>query len=305
MMSLLLQFTQSQSWNQTTFNADVMPEILISNHKTMIISEVLNDRNRIDQHTRDIYDELSNRIIEIDGLSLVDREKTKSLLKEFQFQQSSGLVSDDEIRKLGDFYGSGLIAFIRIQRDEFEDEIISSTSMIRVNGCNTTKYRKATYVLDVNVKFIDLQTAKVIYSKNLTSSFYKKSKGYDCKTPPKYDKNELYPDCVADIGQKFKKIFIKHQVGYKAIFQRHNKINDQLKNAITYFNINEFEKGYKIICAIPNATVNRKAKSSALYNLALVQFYSGHYNESLANAKEAYVLNPKNDECLTIVNTIQ
>ncbi|MEM7550775.1 MAG: hypothetical protein AAF363_13920 [Bacteroidota bacterium] len=282
-----------------------LPELGDYEVGVIIISEIVNNRNRVDDHARDLYDELTNRTTQIEGLTLVDRQKTKVLLNEFEFQQTSGLVKADQIRKLGDFFGSGFIAFGRVQRDEFDDEVISQKKFAEVNGCKTTRYRKATYDLHLNFKLVNLQTAEVVFSKNLISSLYLNSKKYDCQTPPRFNKNDIYPQCVTDIGQKFKNLFVKHEVEYKVIFQKHPKINSGVREAITYFNINEFDKGLAIISDLSHNQSNKKAKSAALYNLALVQLHSGDHKKSLSNAKEAYILNPKNTDCLTIVNSLK
>jgi tetratricopeptide (TPR) repeat protein len=309
-LSLIIFFTLvntlfGQPWNETTFKVLAAPELGEANFSNIIIAEIVNNRNRTDEHTRDIYDELANRITQIDGLALVDRQKTETLLKEFEFQQSSGLVNDNQIRKLGEFLGTGLIAFVRIQRDEFDDELFSDRMIIEINGCKTSKYRVANYDLHVNFKFVNLQTAEVIYSKNLVSSLSVKSKKYNCQTPPRFEKNDIFPQCVSDIGEKFKNLFVEYEQEYTVSFQKHSKINDRTKKAITYFKINEFEEGFSIISRIPEEQKNEKAKSASLYNLALVQLYAGKFKESLSNAKKAYILNPNNSDCLTIVNALE
>jgi len=297
--------SEGQSWNQTKFVVPMQAELSDENYRTIIIAEILNERNRVDQHTRDIYDELANRISEIDDFLLIDRQKTEALLSEFEFQQSSGLVNEDHIKKLGEFYSSGVMAFIRIQRAIEKDQVVSKSKWAEVNGCRTSKYREASFDLSVNVKLIDLQTGGIIFSKNIDALQSLRSKSYDCTTPPKFNKDELYKRSLNKFGNDFQNLFQDYDMVYTVEFQKHSKINEELKKAITYFDIKEFETGYEIISAIPSKSLNDKAQSSALYNLALVQLYSGKYSESLSNAKEAYILDSKNSECLTIIEIIE
>ena len=294
-----------QTWNQTNFIFPTKATLSDENYRTIIISEILNEKNRVTQNSRDIYDELANRISQVDDLLLVDRQKTESLLSEFEFQQSSGLVNKTYIKELGEFYSSGVLAFVRIQRAKYNDEVKSITKWVVVNGCGTTKFREANFDLSINLKLIDLKTGSVVFSKNIEANPKKKSKGYDCKTPPKFNKDELYKESLKIIGIEFQKLFEDYETKYTIEFQKHPKINADLKKAITYFNINELQTGYETLVEISTYDLNDKARSSALYNLALVQFYLGKTSESLSNAKKAYILNPNNSDCLKIINSIE
>ncbi|MDP5081223.1 MAG: penicillin-binding protein activator LpoB, partial [Winogradskyella sp.] len=159
----------NSEWSKISFNVEVQPKFDIADTKTIIISEVVNSVNTIDNHTIDIYDDMSNNITSIDGLTLIDRGKTESLLKEFKFQQS-GLVDKSQIKKLGDFYGSGLLIFARIQTDQFGQSIKTSKKFVTTNGCNVEKKREGFYDLQINLKIIDLKTASIVLSQNLVAS---------------------------------------------------------------------------------------------------------------------------------------
>ena len=60
-----------------------------------------------------------------------------------------------------------------------------------------------------------------------------------------------------------------------------------------------------MIKQIAQKSMDDKATSFALYNLAKMQLFNGEYDDSLKNAKKAYLLNPKNDECLEIINELK
>ena len=248
-----------------------------------------------------MYDELANNITSIKGLTLVDRSKTKSLLKEFNFQES-GYVDENQIKKLGKFYSSGLIVFVRIQTDNFSQTVKKTDGLF--NSSPSWK-RTGTYNLDVNFKIIDLKTASILFSQNLKSKIKGSGSSSNNQYPPELDPTEFYQDAKEDIGLKFKELFIVHQKEYEIDFQTHRKFNNDLKKAITLLEIDDFESGFTQIKEIAKNMKDEKAMSFAIYNLAKMQMFNGEYDESLKNAKKAYLLNPKNDACLEIINELK
>jgi hypothetical protein len=296
----------NENWSKITYLVDKQPVFDVSDIKTIIISEIVNKVEREDNHTIDIYDEFANIITNIDGLTLVDRSKTKSLLKEFKFQQASGLVDETQIRKLGDFYGTGLIIFGRIQTDNFSHSIKHKKSFVTsASGCRKESKRVGVYSLDVNLKIIDLKTAAILFSHTLKAKIKRSGPKYECQTPPSLDPTEFYQSAKEEIGIQLRELFTVHQKEYKINFQTHRKFNKDLKKAITYLKIDDFENGFLQIKQIAINTKDDKARSFALYNLAKMQMFNGEYKESLKNAKEAYLLNPKNEECLAIINELK
>lgn len=305
LLCLIFNTAEGQAWNEVKFTIPVKAELSDQNYRTLIIAEIVNERNRDDQHSRDIYDELANRISLMDDLLLLDRQKTESLLSEFEFQQSSGLVDKSQIIKLGEFYSSGVLAFIRIQRAIYNDEVKSISKWVEVNGCKTTKYREASYDLSINLKLIDIKTGGIVFSKNIDAKPKKKSKGYDCVTPPRFNEDELYKKSVEMIGSDFQNLFEDYEVVHTIEFQTNTKFNKELKEAITYLKINDFPSSYQLFNEMANKDLNDKAKSAALYNLAILQLYTGRESESLTNAKRAYLFNSDNSDCLKIIDIIE
>jgi hypothetical protein len=205
---------------------------------------------------------------------------------------------------MGKFYGSGLIIFGRIQTDDFSQSIDKDKTLIGGNGCPTQR-RVGIYRLDVNLKIINLQTAEVLFSRTMKSKIEKRGPKYNCEYPPSLNPVEFFQSAKEDIGVQFRELFTVHQKNYEINFQTHRKFNDDLKKAITLLEIDDFEGGYAIIKQIPAKVKDEKARSFALYNLAKMQLFNGEDEESLKNAKDAYLLNPKNDACLEIINELK
>lgn len=292
----------NDKWSKITYLVDKQPVFDISKDTNIIISEVVNNVKREDNHSVDVYDEFVNQVVQIDGLKLIDRDKTRSLIGELNFQRSD-YVDPSQIRKLGKFLGSGMIIFGRIQTDNFSQGIDRSRGL-RSNGC-TGQNRTATYRLDVNLKIINLETAEVLFSQTLKSRISKRSKTYYCNYPPDFNRVDLYQEANADIGKQFRELFTVHQKEYEIDFQTHRKFNKDLKHAINLLEIDDFEGGFAKVKEIAKKTNDPRARSFALYNVAKMQMFNGEYEISLKNAKEAYLLNPKNDACLEIINELK
>lgn len=295
----------NSEWSEITYKVEVEPKFNIADTKTIIISEVVNPSNEVNNHAVDIYDDMSNNITSIDGLTLIDRGKTDALLKEFKFQQS-GLVDKKQIKKLGDFYGSGLLIFARIQTDNFGQSIETKKSLISKNGCKTERKMVGFYDLQINLKIIDLRTASIVLSQNLSASAKGKGPTYDCATPADLDSNSLYQKARVEIGKKFKELFVLHTKEHTIDFQTSNKFNKDLKKAITLLEIDDFDAGYQMIKDMAGKEFKKdKTKSAAIYNLAMMQLFNEEFEESLANAKKAYMLNSKNKACLEIIEQLK
>ena len=296
----------NSEWSKITFKVEVEPKFDISNTKTIIISEIVNPVNELDSHSIDIYDDMSNEITGIEGLTLVDRDKTQALLKEFKFQQASGLVNKSQVKKLGDFYGSGLLIFGRIQTDQYSQSIKTSSSIFTSNGCNKEMRMQGRYNLQINLKIIDLETASIVLSQNLKGSAKGDGPKYDCATPADLDSNSFYQDSRQEIAKKFNELFVVHEKEHTINFQTSNKFNTELKQAITLLEINDFNGGYQLIKDIAAKDYKKdKVTSSALYNLAMMQLFNEEFDVSLSNAKKAYLLNSNNKACLEIIEQLE
>lgn len=304
---LLLSATylsQGQAWNSTKVEITREPEFNLHQYESIIIAEVTNGGGYYGRnHSNDVYDELSTSIIEMGGLELVDRQKTSLILQELDFQ-TSGLVDAKAIQDLGGFASSGVIIVARIQTDDYDDRVVKKTRMVEVNYCKTTYQRVGSHRLSLNVKIIDLQTSKIVYSKTFQAEEVQKSPKVDCATPNSLDAESIYNACLSNMGDEFKNLFIQSTYNKKVTFQTHGKINDELKQAITFFNINEFDQGFDKLQTIAT-TAHEKAKSQAWYNLAIMQYYMGKSEEAYKSAKLAYVANPKNSDCLEIIDALK
>lgn len=293
-------------WNNTTLDIEVPADFELSNYKTIILAEVLNSLNETDQHTSDIYDELSSAIIASGQIELVDRKKTELLLNEFEFQ-ASGLVNDATMKNLGEFAGSGLLVVCRLQKDEYSEKLKSfKIPLVDIlDDCKSSKSRLGTHLFKLNIKLIDLESAKIIYSKTIDATQSEETDKYNCLDPPDIDTHNLYASCLESLKEQYTNIFRPHVLNQTVKFQKDSKFNEQLKLAITNFDLGEFKEGYTILETISESHEKSKVKSAALYNLGLIQYLSKDYENCIQTIKKAYLLNSNNKDCLAIINALK
>ncbi len=291
-----------QEWNETTFKVDVLPEFSISPYKRILIAEILDD-NKKNLYASNIYDELSNAILKVGKVEVVDREKVNLLLKEFEFQES-GYVDESFFKEKGKFISTGLILVGRIQSLDYQEKIDKKNKLVVVNGCGHTNKRIGKYNLSFNFKLIDLERAVVVFSRTVNSSYKAGTTSCDCCTPPPLNKDEIYISCIKAFGNDIEKILGGYTKEVSITYQKNKLFNESLKQAIIYFNVNDNNLAFKQLIDISNSQTDPKAKSSALFNLAQSQYFFQNLTDARENAKKAYVLNPKNEEALALFNKL-
>lgn len=289
-------------WNKVTITKVVYPEFNLTQYRNLIIAEILDDRSRKNNDTQILYNKIAGKIHEIPNVKLLDREKTDLILKEYKLQ-SSGMVEEDYTTPFGKFFSSGVIMTGRIVNSDYKKEINSFTSL---NG-KKKKYRKGIQNISFSIQLIDIATTQIVYSKTIDAKYAMETKP-DYSTPPNINENEVYLGCVNSLVEKFKNLFVAHEVDFKIKFQKNSKFNDDLKDVAALVQVEEFNMAYEKLKAIlQNKKVLKsdKALSSAYYNIAMLELYTNKYDEAKKNAKLGYLKNPKNDECLKLIKILQ
>lgn len=292
----------NSDWNKVTITKVVYPEFNLPKYKNLIIAEILNNRNKKDNDTQILYNKIAGKINEIPNVKLLDREKTDLILKEYKLQ-ASGLVEEDYTAPFGKFFSSGVIMTGRIVNSDYKKELNSFSAL---NG-KKKKYRKGIQSLSFSIQLIDIATTQIVYSKTIDAKYVIETKP-DYSTPAHINENEVYLGCVNLLVEKFKNLFVAHEVDYKIKFQKNSKFNDDLKDVAALVQVEEFDMAHEKLKAIlENKKVlkNDKALSSAYYNIAMLAIYTDKYDEAKKNAKLGYLKNPRNDECLKLIKILQ
>jgi len=278
-------------------------EVNMKNFKKIAIGDLTGGTGT---HSNDLMDMFTTKLVSSNYFeAVVDRQNLKGILSEHNLS-SSGLVDENSSAQLGQFLGAAALVFGRIQTDKY-DETLTYKDVTRTDK-NKNKYnvrvytRTGTYTIAVHVQISDVQTAKIVGVKDLTSAIYD-TKSAENQEPEGIDKSSLYTIAVTKISDQFMKLVVPYEVTVKAQFETDSKNLPELAMAVKQIQIGETNEAIKMFTeASQKPELLPKIKAKAFYDLGLIQMYVGQYEDSITNLKEAYKLNPVT-KYMTAINT--
>jgi tetratricopeptide (TPR) repeat protein len=265
-------------------------EINLKGYQKIAIGDIVNPRNIVDKHSRDLSDEFTSTLFKSGYFEVLDRQHLAKILEEQGLAQT-GLIDESSAAQIGNIIGVAAFVFGRIQNDKYkENTSMGKPRKDKEGKTHQSHYRDGEYNLSVNVKLIDIQTAKILAVKTLSSR--KKQRNTADNTPaPKIDPNSLYRQCLNDISSQFMKVVSPHEVTVKADFEKDDDL-PEVGQAISFFKLGEWNDGLNLLQkATEKAGLKQKVRAKAYYNLGLAQTYSGDFESALVNLKKALELN--------------
>jgi hypothetical protein len=286
-------------WNKISFKVETKPSFDLVKYKTLIIAEISEGTDSITNKSENIYDRISSQIKTIPNIQLLDRKKTKQILKEFKLQRS-GQVEEDFVTPFGKFYSTGIIMTGRILNTSYTSQLIQTPEIIKNTS---TTYRKGTQTISFSFQFIDIKTSEIVYSKTLdvTKEFETPHSLDD--TPVKLDKTQIFIKTANELALRFKNLMVQYDQVHSVKLQKNSKFNKELKQAAAFIEISEFETAREMLMEILNISKvkkNNKAMSKAFYNIAILDYYTGKLDTAKSFAKKGFLKDSGNDACLEL-----
>jgi len=264
-------------------------EINLKGYQKVAIGDIVDQRNRVNRHSHDISDELTTTLFKSGYFEVLDRQHLAKVLEEQGLAQT-GLIDESSAVQIGNIIGAGVFVFGRIQNDKY-DEKTSKGKVKKDKKGNTHQpnYRDGEYNLSVNVKLIDIQTAKILGVKTLNARKTQR-KTADNKPAPEADPEMLYRQCLNNISAQFLKVVSPHDASVRAEFETDDDL-PELEQAITMFKIGEWNDGINLLQKATQKTrLEKEVRAKSFYNLGLAQTYSGDFENALLNLKKALML---------------
>jgi curli biogenesis system outer membrane secretion channel CsgG len=267
-------------------------EINLKGYQKIAIGDMVNQQNRVDKHSRDLSDEFTSTLFKSGYFEVLDREHLAKILEEQGLAQT-GLIDESSAVEIGNIIGAAAFVFGRTQNDKYKENTSKGKPTKDKEGkIQQSFYRDGEFNLSVNVKIIDIQTAKILGVKTLTSRRTQRKTGKNSPAP-RIDPNSLYRQCLNDISAQFMKLVAPHVVSVRANFETDDDL-PEVKQAISFFKIGEWDDGLNLLQKATEKTkLKNEVKAKAFYNLGLAQTYSGEFDDALANLKKALKLNSK------------
>ncbi len=261
----------------------------LKEYEKIAVGDILDASNRLTQNSLDISNEIETKLVNNKDFTVLDRQHLKSIMAEHRIQN----LDETTAAELGKFIGSAVLIFGRIQTGDYDEKLTYKQGLFVLNGVQQYNHtRKGVYTLNVNIKFVDVQTAKILASETLTSSYYlvkTASGGYRAK-PEKIDTEHLYRLCLTEIAKKFMQLVSNYEEKIFIEFLKHRKLK-KTKNAMDLFQIGEWSEGLsKMERMTQQSGLNSKIRAKAFYNYGIALMCTENYDKSIENLKKAFRL---------------
>jgi hypothetical protein len=262
-------------------------EINLKNFKKIAIGNITGGNGN---HATDVSDGITSRLVQANTFEVLDRQNLQKILDEHKLNMT-GVVDQNSVAELGKIIGSAALVFGRIQTDNYKEEIKRDKPWRdKDGGYHQYIYRNGKYDFTVHLQIVDIQTAKILGSKDMPVSITE-STSADNSEPEAINVDNLYSSALQSICNGFMRVVASYDVQVSAEFETDDKL-PEVENAVNQFKIGETNEAVKILeGAAKRDFAEPKIKAKAVYNLGLAQMYSGVYDEAAENFKKAYSLN--------------
>ena len=264
-------------------------EVNLKAYNKIALGDIVDEDGKVDRHAKDIADEITTSLFGSGRYEVLDRQNLRSIMTEHKLSLS-GMIDENTATELGKIIGAAALVFGRIQTDNYDEETSKADPWVDKKGKrHQTHYRKGTYNLSVNLKIVDILTAKILAVKSLSAS-YTISKSADNGWPTDIDTGLLYTKCIIKITNDFMHLVAPYDIQVKAKFQTDKKL-PEVDQAINQLKIGEWAEAIGLfISATEKTGIDAKIKAKAYYDLGLAQMYAGDFNDAIVNFKEAFKL---------------
>lgn len=308
---LLYQYKSFAQWHVVSFEVGIPAEVFLGNYNKIAVGDFVDANGRNTQHATDAGDEMTNQLFELENFEVLDRDNLQQILTEQNLGQTD-IINENTAAELGEVIGSGVLVTGRIQADKFNTQINSKEVALVVNGCNIKKWREAKYSLNINLKILDVETSEVLLSKTLKAVDARETdKIYCCSYGgcgiPAFDENGMYKRCLGKISNDFKGLLAPYVTKTDIAFLKHSAYNDELRQALTFVQLEEYEEGIRLlrdITTIGKVAKKPKVQAQAFANLGLVQVYDKQYEEAKESLREAFILDSKETTYSNLIKLI-
>lgn len=266
-------------------------EINLKNYQKIALGDFVNARGQTDQHAFDLRDAFTNQLIDTKRFEVVDRQALGRILEE-QKLAISGLIDESSAPQIGKLLGASALIFGRITQDHFKEEVKQTSTYKDKKGKQHKRFKRyASYTLGVNLKIVDVQSGKILISKELQATQKAETSAVD-KRPARIDKQNLYQKCLSDISTQFRHMIAPYKVTVRAQFLVDDKV-PATKHAVALFKADEWEKGLQVLKEALNRPISdNKLKAKVYYDLGLAQMYLGRHEQAIQNLTRALELKP-------------
>ncbi len=266
-------------------------EINLKGFSKIAIGDFVDEEGQAGAHAVDIADGITAALFTSGAYEILDRDNLAALLSEHALGEA-GLIDESTAAQIGQFIGSAALVFGRIQTDNYKEELTKEKPYTDKDGkSHQIHVRRGTYRLAVNMKVIDVQTARILAVKNISAT-KRATKRADKKDPASIDIDPLLASCIADITRQFIRMIAPYEEQVRAAFLTDKQL-PETDRAVGLFRVGEWADGIAILAQATKRTgLPSDIQAKTFYNLGLAKIYVGEFDDAVEQLKTALSLDP-------------
>lgn len=258
------------------------PELEVGSYRQIAVGDITGPLGTKTELSMDLADALSTRLFSAQTLELVEKATLDKLLGEQKYRDLQ-TIDETTVKQINQKLNSALMITGRMQSDNLEQKLYSSSQGIVINGCATTYYYEVKGSLGMQVKIFDLKTGKLIYNEPVTIPIDLRTKE-ECTTPAKMDVGEIRRQATRNLGEKIAQLVVPFDNRTTLKFFEPGFLKSpfkQLREAVLLLQNNKYDQALAILKSYTEAKeVKQKHKPQAYYNYALGLVYTGKYEDA-------------------------
>ena len=240
-------------------------------------------------------EELMQALFDSERFEVLDHESLKMALSQNDLVMSTLMEGDseEEIRRI---FGNIALISGNITGYEYDENLTSTTSEKKdkeTGKVTTTRTYKRTGTARVgaSLRIMDLRTAKILATKNLTKS-KSANRTRTNSRPGRIDSLALFRNCRAQIISSFMRVIAPYTERVQVSFETAKEM-PELERGFNLAKLGNWDAAIGIFEEVTRAYSSSPVVHKAYYNLGLSYMYSDRFDEAKAALEEAYASKPE------------
>ena len=275
----------------------------VNKYQTLAMGDIEYDEEKDSIIVKDIQAKITSSIFKSEKFDLVARSNLEDIISEHKLS-SSGLINQGSATIIGEIIGAGILITGRLSKNSYTEDINTDaksffSSLLSGNILlagyslvNVERIRTGDYFLSFDIKFIDLNSAKIIYAKTFQFKSQKVVEGSLFNPPEKIDPNNLYVNCLNQLEEEFIQTIAPHNRDKVVGFVKHKSL-PKVDIATKLLSVDKNDAIRMFQEMIESKDLNSQAISIAYYNLSKAYFFLDEYDSALKTIKDGLINTPK------------
>ena len=272
-----------------TTNVNVMvthpAEMNMLNYKKLIVNEFSGLRGN------SVNNELINSLMESNRFELIDHNYLSKLLYENGLNYEN-VLSNGMNEQVGHKVGKIALISGKILKHDFKEEVKKGTAEKDNKNINHYTYTRFAHVyVSINFQITDLNSGKIIFSKNIERNLDDSRNQVD-REPENFKKDYMLEQTRKLVIQDFLKKIIPYSETVTVELYDDSDVPDYEKG-IKYAKNGFWEKAIPAFLDGINFAKNNELKAKGYYNLGIAYQYSYLFNDALNSFDKAFSIDGK------------